>query len=162
MDSWSYRFKLWLVIKYFGWFQIPVIGFCRPRFIQLNSEQCIIEIRLNRRTKNHLKAMYFGALAVGAELSVAAVAFKDIVEKQLKIDALFKDFKIEFLKRADGDVHFICNEVAKVSEFMQKAEKTNERMEILIRGHAIVPSRSQEPIAHYQLTLSVKNRAKLS
>jgi len=107
--------------------------------------------------------MYFGALGVGAELSIAITAVTAIYESGQRIDFLFKDFKANFLKRCDGDVHFICEEADKVRAFIEKAATTGERLESSFKGYATVPSKSEtEKVAEYELTLSVKNRSKKS
>jgi hypothetical protein len=125
-----------------------------------DSKKCVIKIPLGYRTKNHLGSMYFGSLAVGAELSVAAAAVLAINESKQKIDFVFKDFQMKFGKRADGDVHFICNEVEQVTAMIEQSKSTDERIERKFKGFAIVPSKSQEPVAEYELTLSVRNRGR--
>ena len=65
------RWKLFVL----GLIRIPIIGFVRPKLIVVNSEQIIVSISLRRRTKNHLNSMYFGALAVGADVAAGMLAF---------------------------------------------------------------------------------------
>ncbi len=105
--------------------------------------------------------MYFGALGIGAELSIAAAAVVAISESKQKIDFIFKDFSAQYLKRGDGHVHFICEEVAVVKSLIEEAKNSSERLERKLKGYAVVPSTNPtEPIMHYELTLSVKNRSK--
>ena len=61
----SMQWKLFLL----GFFKIPIIGFTRPKLITIDEENISVKIKLNRRTKNHLNSMYFGALAVGADIA---------------------------------------------------------------------------------------------
>ena len=42
--------------------------------------------------------MYFGALAMGAELSIALNVVQELYHSSKKIDFIFKDFQCEFLK----------------------------------------------------------------
>jgi hypothetical protein len=100
--------KLSFMIYLLTFFKIPIIAFMRPKVLELSAEKAIVEIKLKRRTKNHLGAMYFGALTVGAELCCALKAVELVFLKKKPVNFLFKDFKAEFLKRAEGDVHFIC------------------------------------------------------
>ena len=58
-----------LYLKIFGLTKIPLLWFCRPKIIILNTESVEIKIPLRRRTKNHLNSMYFGALSVGADIT---------------------------------------------------------------------------------------------
>ena len=105
--------------------------------------------------------MYFGALAVGSELCIAMLAVKQIQASGERIDFLFKDYKANFLKRAEGDVHFICDEAQVVVDQINEAKTSEERINRTMKAYAIVPSVSQtERVAEFELTLSVKRRVK--
>ncbi|MBC7467442.1 MAG: DUF4442 domain-containing protein [Bdellovibrio sp.] len=155
----SFRDNLFLSL--YSWTKIPLIGFCAPRVIEATNERTVLKINLGFRTKNHLGAMYFGALAIGSELCIAMLAVKKIQESGERIDFLFKDYKAEFLKRAEGDVHFICEEAQVVVEQIEEAKKSSERINRTMKAYAIVPSVSPtEKVATFELTLSVKRRVK--
>lgn len=153
-------FKTNLLLKAYGFFKIPLLAFVNPKCVELSPTRSVIKIKLARRTQNHLRVMYFGALSVGAELSVAITAVTAIYESGQKIDFIFKDFKADFLKRCDGDVYFTCDEADKVRALIEKAKTTSERLEGCFKGYATVPAKSAtEKVATYELTLSVKNRS---
>ena len=153
-------FKMNLILKAYGLFKIPLIAFVGPKLVELTDSKSVVKIGLGFRTKNHLGVMYFGALAIGAELSIALKAVEAIQLSGKRIDFLFKDFKIEFLKRADGDVHFTCEEAGLVRDLILKSVNSNERFEQKFSGYAVVPSKSNEPVIKYELTLSIKNRSR--
>jgi hypothetical protein len=156
-------FKENLFLSFYAWSKIPLIGFCSPRVIEASNERTILKVPLGFRTKNHLGAMYFGALAIGSELCIAMLAVKQIQASGLKIDFLFKDYKADFLKRAEGDVHFICEEAHVVVDQINEAKNSTERINRTMTAYAIVPSISlTEKVATFELTLSVKNRSKKS
>lgn len=127
--------------------------------MELSESRSVIKINLNRRTRNHLNVMYFGALAMGAELSIAIRAVQCIQESKQKIDFIFKDFKINFIKRSDSDVHFVCDEAHLVKELIEKAKLSKDRLEAKFQGYAYCPENGIDQIATYELTLSVKNRS---
>lgn len=157
------NFKNNLALSLYAWFKIPLIGFCAPRILEATSQKTVVKIKLGFRTRNHLGAMYFGALAVGSELCIAMLAVKKIQESGLKIDFLFKDYKAEFLKRAEGDVYFICEEAQVIVDQINEAKHSTERINRTMTAYAIVPSISaSEKVATFELTLSVKNRTKKS
>lgn len=152
--------KYTLFVHLYGLLKIPLVFFVSPRVVEVSDKKFVIKIPLKKRNQNHLKSMYFGALAIGAELSVAAAAVFAITESKQKIDFVFKDFKADFLKRADGDVYFICEEVETVTQLIEESKKNSERIERKMKGYAVVPSKSQtDPVMTYELTLSVKNRS---
>lgn len=138
---------------------IPLLAFVTPRVIALTDDRAEVRVRLDRRSRNHLGVMYFGALAMGAELSVALKALTAIQRSGKKIDFIFKDFSSEFLKRADGHTHFVCAEAAGVQDLINRAAASGDRFSETFSGFAYVPSLSEEPVMKYKLTLSVKQRA---
>lgn len=155
------KFKNNLLLSLYAWTKIPLIGFCSPRVIEMSEERSVLKIPLGFRTRNHLGAMYFGALAIGSELCIAMMAVKKIQESGLRIDFLFKDYKAEFLKRAEGDVWFICEQTQVVVDQISEAKTSTDRINRTMTAYAVVPSISQtEKIATFELTLSVKNRQK--
>ena len=152
-------FKDNLFLSLYAWTKIPLIGFCSPKVIEASDKRTILKVKLGFRTKNHLGAMYFGALAIGSELCIAMLAVKKIKESGERIDFLFKDYKADFLKRAEGDVHFICDEAQVVVDQINEAKNSSERINRTMTAYAIVPSVSvTEKVATFALTLSVKRR----
>lgn len=152
--------KLSLMIYLLTFFKIPIIAFMRPKVLELNSKRAAVEIKLKRRTKNHLGAMYFGALTVGAELCCALKAVELVFIKKKPVNFLFKDFKAEFLKRAEGHVHFICEQTQDVENLINKALQSGEREEALIKGKAFEISNPNDPVMTFELTLSLKKRSR--
>lgn len=154
-------FKANFFLKAYGLLKIPLLAYVNPKCTELSPTRSVIKIKLGRRSQNHLHVMYFGALGIGAELSIALTAVTSIYESGQKIDFIFKDFKAQFLKRCDGDVLFICDEADKVRALIEKAKTTSERLEQTFQAYSTVPSKSAtDKVATYELTLSVRNRSK--
>ena len=145
-----------LYIRFFGLIKIPLLFYCRPKVVSIDEESVEIKIPLKRRTKNHLGSMYLGALSVGADITGGFLAMKYIEESNSKIALIFKDFQANFIKRAEGDVHFICKEGSLIRSLVSKVEQTNERQNMPVHIIASVPSISTEPVATFILTLSIK------
>lgn len=148
-----------MFLRTFGLFKIPLLFFISPVVEVMNDEKCIVRVPLNFRTKNHLNSMYFGVLAAGADIAGGLIAMKLIREKGNKVNLVFKDFHAEFLKRAEGDTLFTCEEGAGVRALVEKALATGERVEMPVHIVATVPSKSgSDPVAKFVLTLSLKAR----
>ena len=157
MNFISQEFKTTLFLKFFGFLKVPMIYYCNPKVINISKESVEIKISLNRRTKNHVGSMYFGSLSVGADVTGAVIALDLIKKSKFKINLLFKDFKADFLKRAEGDVHFICNDGKLISEMIKETELSKERVNKAIDIIAYVPSKLKDtPVAKFILTLSLK------
>ena len=140
----------------FGLTKIPLILYCRPKVVSISDTRLEVKIKFNRRTKNHLNSMYFGVLSVGADVTGGFLAMKFIRESQSEIALIFKDFHADFLKRAEGDVHFICEEGIAIRNLVELTEQTGERQNLPVHITATVPSISNEPVAKFILTLSLK------
>lgn len=154
------NFKMTLFIHLYGLMKIPLVFFVSPRVVEFTRDRFVLKIPLNYRTRNHLKSMYFGAMGIGAELSIAAAAVAAIADSKQKIDFVFKDFTANYIKRGDGHVHFICEEVAAVVDLIHQSKTNPERLERKMKGYAIVPSKSMtEQVMTFELTLSVRNRS---
>lgn len=152
-------FKMTAYVNIASLLKLPLLAMCTPRVMRIDDQRSEVRIRLDWRTQNHLGVMYFGALAMGAELSIALKAIQEIQKSKMKIDFIFQDFDVQFLKRADGHVHFICDEAQGVAELIEKAKNSPERFAQKFKGYAIVADKSAEPVVTYNLTLSVKNRS---
>ncbi|MBN20556.1 MAG: DUF4442 domain-containing protein [Bdellovibrionaceae bacterium] len=139
--------------------QIPVLFFIRPKVLRVDEKGCTVVIPLNRRTKNHLGCMYFGVLACGADIAGGLVAMKAIDESGEKISLIFKDFQAQFLKRVEGDCHFVSDDADRVKALVQEAIQTGDRVETSVSVVAHVPGVLDEPAATFQLTLSLKKKS---
>ena len=142
----------------FGITKVPLIWWCRPKVINHSDERLEVKIPLRFRTKNHLGSMYFGALSVGADITGGFLAMICIQESKRKVALIFKDFKADFLRRAEGDVHFKCNEGLEISNLVKKTIESGNRESMVVHIDAMVPSISEEVVAKFELTLSLKEK----
>jgi len=147
-----------LYLKFFGFKKIPLLWFCRPKIIHLDSNSVEIKIPLRRRTKNHLGSMYFGALSVGADITGGFLAMLCIQNSKKKVALIFKDFKAEFLKRAEGDVHFQCTQGSDIVSLVEETISSGKRKNMVVYIDALVPSISKDIVAKFELTLSLKEK----
>ena len=103
--------------------------------------------------------MYFGAMAIGAELAAGLIAMKLIMDSKQKISMVFKQFSGNFLKRAEGDALFICDNGEKIEQLVEKATNSAERVEETINVVATVPDKlAEEVVAEFSLTISLKGK----
>jgi hypothetical protein len=153
-----------LFLKLFGLTKVPLIFYCRPKVIELNEKRTIIKIPFRRRTKNHLNSMYFGALCIGSDIAGGMIAmhtFRNMNRLDLIKSLAFKDLKVDFLKRPETDVYFICEDGDKISEMIRKTLESGERINDAVNiKAAISPDANAEVYANFVLTLSLKDASK--
>ena len=148
------------MLRAFAFAKIPLLAWVRPRIVDLSEERCEIVVPLGRRTRNHLRSMYFGVLCAGADLAGGYVAMRHIQKSGQNVAFVFKNFQAEFLKRAEGDVHFICDQGHAMGALVQRAiDEPGTRFEDSVSVVATVPTKlGGEPVARFELTISLKLR----
>ncbi|MBL1278666.1 MAG: DUF4442 domain-containing protein [Fluviicola sp.] len=142
--------KLWLLSV----FKIPIIGFVKPKLLLLNEKESRVKIKLRRRTKNHLNSMYFGALAVGADVAAGLHVFYFSETMGHKVSFAFKGIKGEFIKRAESDVIFKIDQGELIREAILNSYATKERVNQSIDVVAI--DANNELVANFVMIVSVK------
>ena len=151
-------FKENLYLKTFGLIKIPLIFYINPKIISLNDEEIKVAIALNRRTRNHYGSMYFGALAVGADISVGLFAMSLVRKSGANLQLLFKDFEIQFHKRAEDTTIFICHDHEKINNQIAAVMQQRKRVNEQVSGYAFVPSDGEKPVCSFKLTVSLKHK----
>ncbi len=148
-----------LFMRAFGFLKIPLIFFVSPTVLELTDQKTVVRLPFTKRNKNHLNSMYFGALCTGADVAGGLMAMRLIQEQNAKVSLVFKDFKAEFLKRAEGDVILTCEDGDKIRAQVKRAIESGERENEAVHITATVPSKlGDEPVARFVLTLSLKRR----
>ncbi len=150
-------YKNTLLLKAFAFTKIPVLFFLNPSVEELTDVRCVVKIPFNRRSKNHVGSMYFAALAAGADIAAGFLAMAKMREMKKHFSFIFKDFKADFLKRAEGDTLFTCDDGEMILKFVEEARRTGERVNFPVNVTATVPSQfGGEPVAKFVLTCSIK------
>lgn len=142
-----------LMLRAFGIAKVPLLFFCSPRVIELSDSTCKVLFPFRKIIKNHLGSVYFGALAIGADTCVGLLAYDKMGKTGKKINLVFKAFKADFLKRAEGATLFVCEEGTAIDEMIAETIASGERVNRPIKAKAIVGG---ETVAVFELTLSLK------
>lgn len=146
-----------LYLRAFALTKVPLIAWTGARVVEVGDDRCVVRIRLRRRTRNHLRSLYFGVLMVGADVAGGLLAFRRITAAGRRVSFAFKDVEASFLKRAEGDTFFTCSDGAAVAAAVDETFATGERVNQPVRVVATVPDKlGDEPVATFVLTLSVK------
>ena len=148
------------LVRAFGLFKVPLLFWISPSVKELSDKRCVVKIPLNRRTKNHLNSMYFGVLACGADAAGGLAAMKLIIDSGKNVSLAFKDFHAEFLKRAEGDTYFTCEQGEEIKAFVDKVVASDERHHMPVKITATCPDIDDEPVAEFTLTLSLKKKTR--
>ncbi len=145
-------------VRLFGFTKVPLIWFIRPSIIQLDDKVAKVKIPFKRRNKNHLGSVYFGVLCAAADVAGGVVAMKHITDSGRKVSLAFKDFKAEFHKRAEGDTFFVNTQGEEIKKFVESVIESGERENMTVLVEAFTEQMGDEPVATFNLTLSLKCR----
>ena len=143
----------WLLFL-LGRVRIPLIAFVRPKLLQVDEQTVRVKIKLRRRTKNHLNSMYFGALAVGADIAGGIQVFYFAKKIDRKISFAFKGMNAEFIKRAESDIVFESTQgdvVRKaIDESIAEKSRVNEKIQVEAKNNL------NEVVARFEMVVSVR------
>ena len=98
--------------------------------------------------------MYFGALAVGADIAAGIHAFYFSEQMGSKVSFAFKAMQAEFLKRGESDIVFVCGDGALIRKAVEDSRSSGERINQEVSVEAM--DSNQEIVARFTMTVSVK------
>ncbi len=152
-ETFSINKMRWLLFL-MGIFKIPLIGYVCPKLLEINDDSVKVKIRLRRKSRNHLKSMYFGALAVGADIAggIHVFYYSEIMGK--KVSFAFKGMKADFIKRAESDVTFESNQGHVIKAGILESIETGERVNKTILVTAF--DSNNEVVATFEMISSLK------
>ncbi|MEJ2763839.1 DUF4442 domain-containing protein, partial [Photobacterium sp. MCCC 1A19761] len=84
------------MLKQFAEQHVKLIDYCSPEILAISDDQLALRIPLNDRTKNHLQSMYFGALAIGADVAAGLLAMEMAARSGLTLSLAFKSVQGDF------------------------------------------------------------------
>lgn len=145
----SMRWKLFQ----FGLVKIPMIGYCKPKITSIDHEEITIHIRLRRRTRNHVGSMYLGVMTIGADLASGFLAYSILESRGLSAAPVFSEMKATYVKRATSHVDFVCSNGEEISNMIDEAQKTKERVTKNVHVTAFCGA---DVVAHFEMGLSLK------
>jgi hypothetical protein len=149
-----------LTVRAWALRNVFLLFFIKPRVLEISDDRCEIVIPLTWRTRRHdIRAMYLGAMCMGADVAGGLIAFRLVTSRKAPVSFIFKDIRGEFFKRAEGDVHFVCEDGPGIRALFQRTMDSGERQEQTVTITATVPTKlGQDPVARFALTLSLKKR----
>ena len=142
------------LMRLFALTKIPLLLFCSPSVKEWADDACAVGIALRRRTRNHLKSMYFGTLAVGADMAAGLLVQRHIMKSRRPLGLIFKGVEATFLRRATGDVTFRSDQGVVVAALVRRAIALGHRVEDTVD---VVATTSDGLVAaHFRLLISLK------
>ncbi len=155
--------KRTLLLRAISSLKVPLLFTCSPRIEKLDELSSVAVIPLRFMTKNHVGSMYFGALAMGAELSVAMPIVFDIFQDKKPLTFLFTEFHCEFLKKAKEDIYFVFDEMPAMNKLKAEVLEKGGAQSGYFSGAAYLKSNyatKKDPVIKFRIGVNLKNTKK--
>jgi len=142
---------------------VPMIDFTQLNIMQIDESKCIIKVPFTPQNKNHVNSMYFGAITIGTEVSAGILAYHYLDLYGLEPLLVFKDISGDFLRRAEGDVYFICEDAQIISAAIKEMIETKGRINVTAKVIGVTDlGKLDEKISDFKITISIKYQAQNS
>lgn len=148
------------MLQLFGSFVAPLIGVVQPTIVALDDERCVVEVPLNRRTRNRMfNGMYVGVYGIAADIVGGTLVQHWIRRQSRPISMIVKDMQIDLLRRAEGHVRFESLDSRAIGAMVAAAAQSSERHHATIDVVATTTLEGVESVvARMKITMSVKAR----
>ena len=107
-------------------FKLPSAYFCGVRTKHIDTEKCIVGVKLKWVNQNPFKSMFWAVQGMAAEFSTGALMISKIQESGKRISMLVTSNNATFTKKAVGKIKFSCHDGKAIDEVLKKAIETGE------------------------------------
>ncbi len=104
---------------------VPMVGSASLRFEEVSHERVVVSIRNRRKVQNHIKGVHAAAMALLAETATGFCVGMNVPDDKLP---LIKTLKVDYLKRAQGDM----KAVAQLSPEQVQQIQTQDKGEVTV------------------------------
>ena len=80
---------------------VPMVGAAGLRFDEISNTRVVVTLRNRRKVQNHIKGLHAAAMALLAETATGFCVGMNVPDDKLP---LIKTLKVDYLKRAQGDM----------------------------------------------------------
>ncbi len=144
------RFRMFLLWK------LPLAFMAGVRLENLSTEQAVTSIRFGWLNQNPFRSIYFGALAMTAEICTGILVMTKIQEAGSSVSMLVTEMKAEFTKKAVGKILFTCDQGIEVEELISQALADGEGHTLILK--TVGTDEKNEVVATFYFTWSIKQR----
>jgi hypothetical protein len=138
---------------------LPAAFFAGIKIRSLSSESASISIRFSWLTQNPFKSIYFACLAMAAEMSSGILAIIHSQHIKPSISMLVVGMKVDFHKKAVGQILFECQDGNLILAAIEKSMQTQAGQ--TITTHSVGLNAEGVCVADFYITWSFKQKYKI-
>lgn len=123
-----------------NWFlitKLPSAYLCGVRVKSIDPTTCIVKIKESWINKNPFNSIYFAAQSMAAELSTGALVMQELQKSGQQISMLVTNCRMNFKKKAKGEIIFNCSQGDEVATAIAAAIQTKEGQVLNLRSQGI-------------------------
>lgn len=136
-------------------FKLPSLIFWGVRVKHLDDRRCEVFLPFNRHSQNPFKSIYFAALAGAAELSTGILCQMLLINRPAH-SMLVVDFKSSFLKKANTDVVFSCDEGETLKNVLDQLKQSGDQCQYTMSS--VGKNSRNEVVVQASITWSFKRK----
>lgn len=110
----------------FLFFKLPSAYLCGVRVKSIDNEKCVVTVKHRWINQNPFNSMYFAVQAMAAELTTGALVMDKIQKSGKNFSMLVISNKSQFLKKATGQITFVCQDAHLVEAAILKNSTNGE------------------------------------
>ncbi len=137
---------------------LPAAFFSGIKVHALSADSAIIKIRFSWLTQNPFKSIYFACLAMAAEMSSGILALVHSQHIRPSISMLVVSMKVDFHKKAVGEIHFECQDGKLMHAAIDKSMQTQTSQTITTYSRGL--NEDGICVADFYITWSFKQKTK--
>ncbi len=103
----------------------------------LTEHQAVISVRYKWFNKNPFRSLYFGIMAIAAEVSTGVLCMGHLYKRQPSVSMLLVKTEAVFHKKATGKILFTCSDGDVVKDAILAAVATNKPTEVKCYSAAV-------------------------
>ena len=136
---------------------LPMALLSGIKLVALDEAGAEAEVPFRWSNKNPFKSMYFAVQSMAAELSTAALVFMALKGLDSDVAFIIIDMKVEFVKKAQSKITFLCQEYECIFNAVEQLKKTDDAATIIVK--TIGRDVAGDEVAIFYFTWSFKQRS---
>ena len=106
------------------------------RVIRLDDEACEVHMRYRWLVKNPFNSTFWAVMGMAAEMTTGALILSYTQDQTPNVSFILIDMDAKFLKKAKGNVRYVCEHSAQVKKAVQEAMQDGDKHPITLPTQA--------------------------
>jgi hypothetical protein len=135
-------------------FKLPSAYISGVRVASINEKEAIATVKFRWINQNPFRSLYWAVQGMASELTTGILVMKEIHASGKKISMLVTHQTGTFTKKATGKITFICTDIAKIKEAIEKTIATGEAQVIQMTAEGF--NEQKESVSKFVYTWGIK------